>query len=264
MSLAMPVDAFQLTKIVFPEGAFENLVTLNISSNELTAFPDGIVRCTKLEKLYASYNKLKFEGGKCKPLLEYTIASGLPAGIGKLVQLHVLHLSHNQVELIPEGISRCVKLQRLKIDNNRLITLPDGIHLLPDLKELDLHKYTCIRMKHTLIVRFSNDDLVMPPKPSDKQKAMAFYNIDFSLQNQVSSSFSHMLRQAYLQLRLAGQSPASSASSMQSSNPHKDPIQRKKDFIRRRRHQADQDGASKVIQVCNKKVFHRTCNIEHL
>lgn len=27
----------------------------------------------------------------------------------------------------------------------------------------------------------------MPPKPLDKQKAMAFYNIDFSLQNQVAN-----------------------------------------------------------------------------
>ena len=36
------------------------------------------------------------------------------------------------------------------------------------------------------IYHFSNDDIVMPPKPLDKQKAMAFYNIDFSLQNQVS------------------------------------------------------------------------------
>lgn len=114
---------------------------MNICSNELTAFPDGIIRCTKLEKLYASYNKLRFEGkGRSDVTWTLLLNSGLPAGIGKLVQLHVLHLSHNELELIPEGISRCVKLQRLKIDNNRLITLPDGIHLLPDLKELDLHK----------------------------------------------------------------------------------------------------------------------------
>ena len=32
---------------------------------------------------------------------------------------------------------------------------------------------------------FSNPDMVMPPKPLEKQRAMAFYNIDFSLQNQV-------------------------------------------------------------------------------
>ncbi|VDN44650.1 unnamed protein product [Gongylonema pulchrum] len=57
------------------------------------------------------------------------------------MQLQVLYLSYNRLELIPEGVSRCVRLQRLKLDNNRLITLPDSIHLLPDLKQLDLHKF---------------------------------------------------------------------------------------------------------------------------
>lgn len=66
--------------------------------------------------------------------------SGIPSGIGKLVQLQVLYLSYNQLELIPEGVSRCVRLNRIKLDNNKLITLPDSIHLLPDLKQLDLHK----------------------------------------------------------------------------------------------------------------------------
>lgn len=52
-------------------------------------------------------------------------------------------------------------------------------------------------------------------------------------------------------MKVAGQSPHSSASSVQASNS-KDAVQRKKDFIRRRRHQADQDSASKVIQGMSK------------
>lgn len=31
----------------------------------------------------------------------------------------------------------------------------------------------------------SNEDLVMPPKPNEEKRALAFYNIDFSLANQV-------------------------------------------------------------------------------
>jgi hypothetical protein len=83
----------------------------------------------------------------------------------------------------------------------------------------------------------SNPELVMPPKPLDKQRAMAFYNIDFSLQNQ---------------LRLVGQQPQQNKDkeASPSSGTSKDAVQRKKDFIRRRRHQADQTAASKVIQVC--------------
>uniref|UniRef100_A0A7E4W5T9 Protein flightless-1-like protein n=1 Tax=Panagrellus redivivus TaxID=6233 RepID=A0A7E4W5T9_PANRE len=198
----------KITKIEFPEGSFERLRTLNISVNELTAFPEGITRCTQLQKIYASYNQLVF--------------GGLPPGIGKLIQLEILHLSHNELELIPEGISRCVKLQKLKLDSNKLITLPDGVHLLPDLKEMDLQ---------------NNPDLVMPPKPADRQKALAFYNIDFSLSHQ---------------MQIAGQSPHSSSSSFPGNTAPKDPTQRRKDFIRRRRHQADEDSASKVIQGMSK------------
>jgi hypothetical protein len=43
------------------------------------------------------------------------------------------------------------------------------------------------------------------------------------------------------------QTPSSSMSSM--DNVKKDSVQRKKEFIRRRRHQADEKGASKVIAV---------------
>lgn len=45
-----------------PEGVFENLETLNITGNKFVSLPDGIVRCQKIQKLYASYNQLTFEG----------------------------------------------------------------------------------------------------------------------------------------------------------------------------------------------------------
>ncbi|VDK53588.1 unnamed protein product [Anisakis simplex] len=194
----------QIERIELDEKGWEQLETLNISSNLLKSLPEQIVRLVKLQRLYASDNQLTFDG--------------IPSGIGKLVHLQVLHLSYNKLELIPEGISRCVRLERLKLDNNKLITLPDSIHLLPDLKQLDLH---------------NNDELVMPPKPNEQRKALAFYNIDFSLANQ---------------MKLAGQSPSSSISSVPSSGPHKDPVARKKEFLKRRRMQADSQGANKVIE----------------
>lgn len=194
----------QIKKIDPGDTAWDKLETLNISSNQLTALPEQLVRMVKLQRLYASDNQLTFEG--------------IPSGIGKLVQLQVLNLSHNKLELIPEGVSRCVRLQRLKLNDNRLITLPDSIHLLPDLRELDLH---------------NNEELVMPPKPNEQRKALAFYNIDFSLANQ---------------MKLAGQSASSSMSSVPSSTTQKDPVARKKEFLKRRRMQADSQGANKVIE----------------
>ncbi|VDP04031.1 unnamed protein product [Heligmosomoides polygyrus] len=178
----LDVSSNKMEKITIPEGSWEMLETLNISDNGMTALPDGLVRLTRLQRLYASDNRLTFEG--------------IPSGIGKLVQLLVLHLTRNNLELVPEGISRCVRLQR-------------------------------------------NDDLVMPPKPNEARKKLAFYNIDFSLEHQRT---------------LAGQqSRSSSISSLQSNTAkEKDPVARRKDFIRRRKQQTDQGDASKVIQGMSK------------
>ncbi|CAI5446386.1 unnamed protein product [Caenorhabditis angaria] len=200
----------KIEKLNMTEGEWDLLETLNVSDNLIGCLPDCIVKLERLSKLYASGNQLTFEG--------------IPSGIGKLLQLTVLHLSYNKLELVPEGISRCVKLQKLKLDHNRLITLPDGIHLLPDLKQLDLH---------------DNENLVMPPKPNDARKKLAFYNIDFSLEHQ---------------RKIAGQmaSPSSSVSSIHSGGAKQDALARRKDFIRRRKQQADQQGADKVIQGMSK------------
>lgn len=51
-----------MEKITIPEGSWEMLETLNISDNGMTALPDGLVRLTRLQRLYASDNRLTFEG----------------------------------------------------------------------------------------------------------------------------------------------------------------------------------------------------------
>uniref|UniRef100_A0A915EFX3 Gelsolin-like domain-containing protein n=1 Tax=Ditylenchus dipsaci TaxID=166011 RepID=A0A915EFX3_9BILA len=176
-----------------------NLQELDLAMNDLPVLPQSLHVLTNLRKLDLSHNKLtkiEFPEATTNLLLKECPEDRQISATASPI------LVSQQFGVDSQGIGRCVKLQRLRLDNNRLITLPDGIHLLPDLKELDLH---------------NNDEVFMPPKPSDKQKAMAFYNIDFSLTNQ---------------LRLAGQNA----------------VQRKKDFIKRRRCQADADGASKVIQ----------------
>ncbi|KAI6241750.1 hypothetical protein M3Y99_00338000 [Aphelenchoides fujianensis] len=191
-------DLNLLSTIDIPDGAWTELETLNVAENLLEAFPNGITQCVKLQRFYANFNRIVFEG--------------MPASIGKLMQLQVLYLSHNQLKLVPEGITRCVKLQKVKLDNNALLLIPDGMYLLPDLKELDLT---------------NNPELVMPPRPQDR-KQLAFYNVDFSL--------SH---------RMNVQTSASNTSSTDTNK--KDAVQRKKEFIRRRRHQADENGASKAM-----------------
>uniref|UniRef100_A0A0K0FBY9 Protein flightless-1 homolog (inferred by orthology to a C. elegans protein) n=1 Tax=Strongyloides venezuelensis TaxID=75913 RepID=A0A0K0FBY9_STRVS len=242
-----------------------NITDLDLSYNSLTTPPDGLYDLKKLRKLDLSYNKIEaftipentlehlevinLSGNEMGSLPENITKlsklqriyasfnkltfSGLPPSIGKLLQLKILFLSYNQLELIPEGLCRCVKLVKLKLDNNNLITLPDTIYLLPDLKELDLH---------------NNDNLVMPPKPSERSK-IQYYNVDFS-----AAAQAHAVHTT---------TAASSLNSvMTGTSSQKDPVARKKDFIKRRRHQADVKDASKVIQGMSKIAGKRNDSVD--
>lgn len=179
----------------------QKLEILNLSRNELTALPSAICKLMKLRQLYVNENSLNFDG--------------IPSGIGKLGALEIFAAANNQLEMIPEGLCRCGSLKKLNLSFNQLITLPDSIYLLGDLDLLDLR---------------NNPELVMPAKPIEMQKGdgVEFYNIDFSLQNQ---------------LRLAGaQIPPSVATP--TTNP-RDAIARKMRLRRARNQESagDQDSA---------------------
>uniref|UniRef100_A0A8C9JEC9 Gelsolin-like domain-containing protein n=1 Tax=Panthera tigris altaica TaxID=74533 RepID=A0A8C9JEC9_PANTA len=174
--------------------------TLNLSRNQLTSLPSAICKLTKLKKLYLNSNKLDFDG--------------LPSGIGKLANLEEFMAANNNLELIPESLCRCTKLRKLVLNKNRLVTLPEAIHFLTEIEVLDVRE---------------NPSLVMPPKPADR--AAEWYNIDFSLQNQ---------------LRLAGASPATVAAAAAGNGP-KDPLARKM-RLRRRKDSAQDDQAKQVLK----------------
>ncbi|KAJ8964532.1 hypothetical protein NQ314_004827 [Rhamnusium bicolor] len=178
-----------------------NLKRLNLSDNEITELSTAsLCKLSALRRLYVNDNQLDFEG--------------IPSGIGKLGNLEIFSASNNHLEMIPEGLCRCGSLKKLNLSSNRLITLPDAIHLLTDLVALDLR---------------NNPELIMPPKPVEitRGAGIEFYNIDFSLQNQ---------------LRLAG---ANVPAPTPAQNPSKDPIARKMRLRRGRRdhEEADQDQA---------------------
>ncbi|XP_064595508.1 protein flightless-1 homolog isoform X2 [Liolophura sinensis] len=178
----------EITELPLTIDSWGSLEYLNLSRNKLKALPNSLCKLVELKKLYVNSNQLDFEG--------------IPASIGKLFELEVFSAANNNLETIPEGLCRCGKLKKLILNCNRLITLPEILHLLTDLELLDVH---------------DNPDLVMPPKPVDLvKKNWEYYNIDFSLNNQ---------------LRLAGASPTKE----QDEKPvHKDPIARKLRLRRRR------------------------------
>ncbi|XP_030684095.1 protein flightless-1 homolog isoform X6 [Nomascus leucogenys] len=190
----------QITELSLCIDQWVHVETLNLSRNQLTSLPSAICKLSKLKKLYLNSNKLDFDG--------------LPSGIGKLTNLEEFMAANNNLELIPESLCRCPKLRKLVLNKNRLVTLPEAIHFLTEIEVLDVRE---------------NPNLVMPPKPTDR--AAEWYNIDFSLQNQ---------------LLLAGASPATVAAAAAGSGP-KDPMARKM-RLRRRKDSAQDDQAKQVLK----------------
>ncbi|KAI9518347.1 hypothetical protein NQZ68_038215 [Dissostichus eleginoides] len=190
----------QITELSLCIDQWTQLETLNLSRNQLTSLPSAICKLSKLKKLYVNSNKLDFDG--------------VPPGVGKLSSLTEFMAANNNLELIPEGLCRCGKLKKLVLNKNRLVTLPEAIHFLTDLEVLDVRE---------------NPNLVMPPKPVDR--GAEWYNIDFSLQNQ---------------LRLAGASPATVAAAGGGASP-RDPLARKM-RLRRRKDSSQDDQAKQVLK----------------
>ncbi|XP_033945941.1 protein flightless-1 homolog [Pseudochaenichthys georgianus] len=190
----------QITELSLCIDQWTQLETLNLSRNQLTSLPSAICKLSKLKKLYVNSNKLDFDG--------------VPPGVGKLSSLTEFMAANNNLELIPEGLCRCGKLKKLVLNKNRLVTLPEAIHFLTDLEVLDVRE---------------NPNLVMPPKPVDR--GAEWYNIDFSLPNQ---------------LRLAGASPATVAAAGGGASP-RDPLARKM-RLRRRKDSSQDDQAKQVLK----------------
>uniref|UniRef100_A0A672NC31 Protein flightless-1 homolog n=1 Tax=Sinocyclocheilus grahami TaxID=75366 RepID=A0A672NC31_SINGR len=190
----------QISELSLCIDQWTKLETLNLSRNQLTSLPSAICKLSKLKKLYVNSNKMDFDG--------------LPSGVGKLSNLVEFMAANNNLELVPEGLCRCGKLKKLVLNKNRLVTLPEAIHFLTALEVLDVRE---------------NPNLVMPPKPVDR--TAEWYNIDFSLQNQ---------------LRLAGASPATVAAAGGGNSP-RDHMARKM-RLRRRKDSAQDDQAKQVLK----------------
>uniref|UniRef100_A0A8C5DZ40 FLII actin remodeling protein n=1 Tax=Gouania willdenowi TaxID=441366 RepID=A0A8C5DZ40_GOUWI len=176
--------------------------TLNLSRNQLTSLP---VR-PPITLLYCFFN---FLNDQFQELNDYDYSA-----ICKLSSLTEFMAANNNLELIPEGLCRCGKLKKLVLNKNRLVTLPEAVHFLTDLETLDVRE---------------NPNLVMPPKPVDREAE--WYNIDFSLQNQ---------------LRLAGASPATVAAAGGGVSP-RDHLARKM-RLRRRKDCSQDDQAKQVLK----------------
>uniref|UniRef100_A0A3B1JZJ3 Protein flightless-1 homolog n=1 Tax=Astyanax mexicanus TaxID=7994 RepID=A0A3B1JZJ3_ASTMX len=216
-----------------------DLLYLDLSDNKLDSLPPQMRRLVHLQTLILNNNPLMHAQLRQLPAMvalqtlhlrnTQRTQSNMPTSLEGLTNLAVVRVpwvypclildqlyihTNNNLELIPEGLCRCGKLKKLVLNKNRLVTLPEAIHFLSDLQVLDVRE---------------NPNLVMPPKPVDR--AAEWYNIDFSLQNQ---------------LRLAGASPATVAAAGGGNSP-RDPMARKM-RLRRRKDSAQDDQAKQVLK----------------
>ncbi|KAA0202906.1 hypothetical protein HAZT_HAZT000741 [Hyalella azteca] len=196
-----------ITELAPEMETWSKLEVLNICRNKVSALPSQLCRLEQIKRLMLNENQLSFEG--------------LPSGIGKLGRLEVFSAAHNKLEMIPEGLCRCPNLKRLHLNSNCLVTLPEAIHFITEsLDELLLD---------------NNPDMVWPPKPRGLAKGSGaqFYNIDFSLQAQLSKA--------------GAQNAASLAANSPNSGLPKDPIARKKRLRQFRKDQQD-DKQEKILK----------------
>jgi Leucine-rich repeat (LRR) protein len=123
----------------------ENLTSLSLFGNHLTALPDSITKLAELEVLYLGKNEfVTFPEQVCylKNLkilsIAYNDLDSLPDCIGNLEKLEMLILNNNQIEFLPDSVSNLKNLMVLNLNRNNLRTLPNGIYELDSLQTLNL------------------------------------------------------------------------------------------------------------------------------
>lgn len=63
----------------------------------------------------------------------------LPESIGKLKQLRLLDLSHNQLTTLPESLAQLVELESLSLGDNRFTSLPEHLGKLRKLRKFFIY-----------------------------------------------------------------------------------------------------------------------------
>lgn len=117
-----PKDTLKLTKLPESLARLKQLVSLDLSGNQLTVLPDWLGELTRLNSLNLSRNQL----------------TALPESLGQFTQLHMLDVGINQLTALPESLSRLAQLRSLFIHRNQLTELPEWLGQLTQLRVLFL------------------------------------------------------------------------------------------------------------------------------
>ncbi|KAI5055562.1 hypothetical protein GOP47_0029083 [Adiantum capillus-veneris] len=148
---------------------FTNLISLDLSKNQLKELPCSIGDLDRLEVLDLQSNQL----------------SSLPDAIGFLENLRYLNVSGNMLVNLPESIGGCRNIVELNVGFNQLQRLPTRIGLdLQSLKNLCVHsnRLTCLptsicELKHLKFLDLHFNNIQSLPSSLGNMSALEKLNI---------------------------------------------------------------------------------------
>ena len=118
---------------------------VNLSSEDLTELPKGLINNSSMEILNLSYNQIEtlpsqIQNWKSLKILdlEYNKMRSLPAEIGKLKNLEELDISGNGMTDLPAEVGQLSNLKVLRMSNNSFTGLPNELGNLKQLEVLDI------------------------------------------------------------------------------------------------------------------------------
>jgi len=147
--LSMNLSSNDLSQIPKSIDQFINLTSLDLSQNSLTKLDDAICRLPKLNALIVTNNQLNenslpknFSLVFANTLKVLSLGgnqfSNIPDQIFELTNLRSLYIGGNQLQTLPRKIKNLEKLQNLYLGGNQLDEIPSEVGLLQNLQSLSL------------------------------------------------------------------------------------------------------------------------------
>lgn len=167
--------------------AMDEVSSINLFNNNISAFPERILECTNLVKIDLRSNLLR----KIPPeiislkkleilLLDYNILQDLPDELSRL-NIKEIHLNNNSFRSIPECITRMCDLNILKMNANGISDIDHRIFSMKNLKHLEFSRSNIKninkRIKNARNLSYldvsGNDLSYLPPEVGDLRELRA-------------------------------------------------------------------------------------------
>ena len=140
-------------------------VDLDVSDNQISTLPAGLLQCQSLRTLNLKGNmleRLPVENILIAALRYLDVSenklSSLPSGVGEL-RLKTLSAAGNQLTSLPESLVNITSLVELDVGGNQLTELPQAIGSLPSLTFLDVSENQIIVLPESVVESRSLNDL---------------------------------------------------------------------------------------------------------